>query len=61
MDHSMVPMQIHVGNDDDDDAPKSHAAIGLGNGRKSNPIATQKIQITANILKYNIPGRRGMK
>ena len=47
----MVPMQIHVG-DDDDDLPKSHAANSrLGNGRKSKPIATNKNQITVNILK----------
>ena len=45
----MVPMQIRVG-DDDDDAPKSHAANGLGNGRKSKPMATKKEKITTNIL-----------
>ena len=37
----MVPIQIHVGNNDDD-APKSHAANGLGNGCKSKPMAMKK-------------------
>ena len=45
----MVPMQICAGDndddddDDDDDEPKSHAANGLGDGRKSKPIAKKKI------------------